>query len=309
MFNEPLYKKRSLGDKMDVTFAFIRENFRMIMTFVVIVSIPFCLILSFILVYDIALKDIRDALINPTYEHYDSLSNVLLIFILFVADMFFITPIGLTFIQQQYKRQKGLSGFKIGEFWRPYFNNFLKTLSMPFSLVTLIVIFVLLIISSNYLSAALLNNNYIDIPFIWVILCYFIFTLFYVSLPAFCVDNNSYFKSLFKSFKYGLNYFFNIFAFSICIFVICMLIFLWEIALASFVLEFRHELIGSTYANHEVAYIISWVIIGIIWIAVCISMNIALVTGTIGMVFQYGHAEDKYENSSLKEKINNFENL
>ena len=84
---------------------------------------------------------------------------------------------------------------------------------------------------------------------------------------------------------------------------------MWEIALVNFISDFRHELIGSTFTNHEVAFIISWVLIGIIWIAVFLSMNMALVVGTIGMTYQYGHIEDKYENTSLKERIKNFENL
>lgn len=308
MFREPLYKKRSLGDKVDVTFAFIRENFRQIMKTAILLSIPFCCILSFTIVYGIAINDVQRAMPDSWYEGDDSTGNTIFSFFTIITDILFIIPLALTYMQQHYNHPGGLSSIKTKALWRPYFKIFLKSLSMPFLQATMIATLIFFIVFIGNFPYSFYYGG-TSIPVGWAILCYLLFLLFYLTLPAYCVDNNSYLKSLEKSFKYCLYYFFNTLAFSFCIFVLCLLIFMWEIALVNFITEFRHELIGSTYINHEVAFIISWIVIGIIWASVLLSMNIALITGTIGMTFQYGHSEDKYENRTLKEKIKNFENL
>ena len=75
MFNEPLFKKRSLGDKIDVTFAFIRHYFWKILKMVSIVSIPFCCILSFIIVYDIAVNDVPEAFSDSWHDTLNSMAG------------------------------------------------------------------------------------------------------------------------------------------------------------------------------------------------------------------------------------------
>ncbi len=295
MFKEPLYQIRNNGDKIDVTFAFVRENFKSVLKSCMLYSLPFSLLLLGLFAYFYVLS---------VWNPYATITNDIrlfiyeILYIAFAIDLIIITPLALTLVDIDYNHG-GLKNKKLKDTWIYFKRNMMKTLAMPFLQIAL---FLVIFHGITFFER---ETNHL----LWMMFAYLILILGSYCLPAFCIGKQTFSKSIQTIATYGIGRFFNTLFFTFIMFIICILIFFWEIMLAAFLIEVAVDFLGTNTTEHIIAYSVFGVVLAFIWIVFTFTINLALITFNIGLVFQYGTAEEKHKNISIKEKIENFENL
>ena len=304
MFREPLYQRRSIGEKMDVTFSFVRENIGPILKSVTLFSLPFCLIITIVSSLTVVHDDLTMSGVEWNFADAIILDQESKIFCLALAlCLLFVVPLSFTLVRLNYSRDGGLKDIKVREIIRSFRQDFVKSLTMPFLQISL---YVLLYLIVKYMTAIYIEGA---AWMFYIILAIISFVMFSMSLPLYCVEGRSYGHSFGNSLAYGITHFWNTLLFAVVTFFICMLTFLWAVMLMELLNEVRPEIIGSSFSQHPVAYIISWIVLTALWAVISLGVSIALSVVCVGISFQMGYLEERNNMYSLIDKINNFENL
>ena len=295
MFNEPFYKARTIGDNIDVTFGFIRENIKTVMKTVMLFSIPICAVMIGMFVFDLIKPED-----NYFFYYQETWSKKDIIYLItLTVDFFLIMPLAPSIININYERKEGTQGIKMKEAWRYIKPNMIKSLKMPIPQIALFLLVACII--------QITNGDYDFIFFAILALC--LFVIFINCMPAYCIGKHPYSTSISKGKKYGFGKFFPILTFALLIILLSSLIYLWEIAALETLDEVGVQFLGTDILGNIVAYIIFWIIMAILWALVSISINIAFLATSIGFAFQYGSFEEKTFHLELKKKIENFDNM
>ncbi len=301
MFKEPFYKERNFGDNIDVTFTFIRENFKTIIKHIIIYSFPFCIIMLALYIYNIISFQQNFFGLPPLFVvSYIPKSITKYIYIIsLLINLFLIMPMALSMIEISYKRENGLKGVRIKDSWKSVRGKIGRANAMPFA--------ILAFAAATALAILTFRSNAIYIGY--TIIFYFIFLILSGSLYAFGIEKKSYFQSLSISFKNGTTRLGGLIIYSFLLFIISLLIFAWELFMFELLTEFGAQLIGTQFSQYSLANILFITLLSAIWTAMMFSFNIAVFMTTVGMAFHYGTMQEKNEHITLKEKIQNFDNL
>ena len=299
MFSEPFYKARTIGDNIDVTFGFIRENFKTVLKTVMVFSIPLCIIIEGLYVFGV-IQTINE---YEPYSWADELSTWktmgIVTLVAIAINLLTIMPLALSLININYNRKGGTEYITMKEAWKYIKPNIGKCFKMPFAQVALFLIFLFIIILTTGKAEFLL----------YALLAVLFFIIMSNCLPAYCIGKHPYSTSMSKGISYGFTKLFVILAFSFIMLIVTSLIFLWEIAAMELLNDLGVEFLGTDVEGNIVAYIVFWLIMAILWALITISINIALTATTVGMAYQYGSFEEKTCHIELKKKIENFDNL
>lgn len=297
MFNEPLYKKRGAGEKLDVVFAFIRENLRTVCRNVLTVAAPFCLLMAFILTFAIIGSDVLNsdlAWLDFLHIENETKDDAIIFISIIIASA--VMPMSFTLVDLHYTRKKGITGLKFKDIWRTFLLNLAKWFMafLPF------------IIFATLLLPVLINAK----ERFWAItLSIIVFFFFEMAPPAFIIGKKSYGASIATTIEYAFSSFWNSLISTILLLLVGTLIFLWEIGTIQIIEDFKYDFIGTNPANNLIAYIIFWLIMMAFYLVLAVSITMAITAVTVGIAFQYGSLEERKNKFELKEKIENFEKL
>ena len=299
MFREPLYIRRSASEKVNITFEFIRENFKPFFRNILIASSPLCIIFAFLMLGNEINENVTGTslawlgfidLKDDTYYK---------IFLLFFYLVFIVVlPMSLTLVQTHYERDGQMTNLKFKDIRITYLFNLVKwfLVSLPMMVILLLVYFGF----SNWESSGI---------FFTVLVSTIVFVVFEMAPPIFIIGRKTYSESLNRSITYGIGRFWNTLLLTIYLVLIAVLVFWWEIALIATVSELKIQLIGSDPSNNLLAYIVYWAIMLFLLFTLTASITLGLSALGVGIAFQYGSLEDRAYLISLKEKVKNFESL
>ena len=300
-----LHKHRNIGEKMNLTFSYIREHQKLLFKSTWLLSLPLVLILTFYSTLNTITTQLEEtpgwlnSIVN--YESVPVWNGTILIVAIFTALL--IIPMVLTIMKQTTGMDKPSGKINIGDIAAEYKSSLLHTIVMPFAPVTLVFLWRPLV--------GWTDNSY-DYFFDHIgttLILFLVFSLISMSLPAYIIDRNKYLTSFFNSIGYSIRYFFAHLWFIFILVLVCLLIGLWLLALLGFLAEYRIDLLGYNPMDHPIAYSVYWTIQGIITAVASYVSIIALIVSTVGISFQYGSITDAEENYSIKRRIENFENL
>lgn len=299
MFREQLYIRRSASEKVNITFEFIRENFKPFFRNILIASSPLCIIFAVLMLGN----EINDNVTGTSLAWLgfielkgDTYNNIFLLF--FYLVFIVVLPMSLTLVQTHYERDGQMTNLKFKDIRITYLFNLVKwfLVSLPMMVILLLVYYGF----SNWESSGI---------FFTVLVSTIVFVVFEMAPPIFIIGKKSYSESLNRSITYGISRFWNTLLLTIYLVLIAVLVFWWEIALIATVSEFKIQLIGSNPANNLLAYIVYWAIMLFLLFALTASITLGLSALGVGIAFQYGSLEDRAHLISLKEKVKTFESL
>ena len=280
---------------MNITFDFIRENFKTVCRNVLVVDAPFCILFAVILLQQQMGKDVWNTKLEwMDFLHIEDSASIFTFFPILTAAA--VMPMAFTLIDLHYTRNGGISGLKFKDVRMPYFLNLAKWFLsfLPF------IIFAVLVIP------VLIKGG----EWFWtIILTGLVFFFFEMAPPAFIIGKKDFGASMGTTIEYAFSYFWNSLFITLLLLMVGVLIFLWEIGAVQAIDEVKHQVIGNSPDGNIVAYIIYWIILLAIFLALAASVALALTALTVGIAFQYGSLEERKHQYVLTEKINNFEKL
>jgi hypothetical protein len=301
MLKEPFYKERKFGDNIDVTFAFIRENFKTIIRHILLYSLPFCIIMIGLYIYNVITYQ-QHHFGMPTLFIYSyipqTITKTIYITSLFI-NLLLIMPMALSMLDINYNRKNGLKDIRIKDTGKSIRCNIRKAMAMPFSILAFAATIALTILTLRT------DGDF----FLHALLSYFVLLFLSGSLTAYCLEKKSYSQSISNSLKNGIKRLGGLIIYSLLLFIISLLIFVWEFFMFELITEFGVQLIGTGFSQNTLANILFITLLSSIWIVIVFSFNIAVFMTTVGMAFHYGTMQEKNEHITLKEKIQNFDNL
>lgn len=297
MFNEPLYRKRSTGEKLNITFDFIRENFPDICRNVIVVALPFCILFAIVFLQAYMSKDVWNtsvAWLDCIHIENSAFSTLYTLFLVLTAAA--VMPMAFTLIDLHYTRDGGIEGLRFRNVRRTYFLNLAKWFLsfLPF------IVFVLLIVP------ILIKGN----QWFWmIVLTIVVFFFCEMAPPAFIIGRKSYGESMGTTIRYAFSHFWNSLIITLLLLFVGVLVFLWEIGAVNVISEYKHTFLGTDPSNNIVAYCFYWLLLLALLLTLSVSVTLAITALSIGIAFQYGSLEERNHRYELKEKIDNFEKL
>lgn len=299
MFKEPLYIRRSASEKVNITFEFIRENFKPFFRNIMIAASPLCIMFAVLTLANEIEDNVADTSLswlgfihmeNDTYDNF---------FLLFLYLGFMVVlPMSLTLVQTHYDRNERLTNLKFKDIRMTYFLNLVK-----WFLVSLPMMLILVLAYYGFSNSGTFGT------FFAIVVSLIIFVIFEMAPPTFILGKETYSESMNRSISYGIGRFWNTLPLTIYLVLLAMLVFLWEIGLIAFITDFKIQLIGSDPGNNLFAYIVYWIILLFLLFALTASIALGLSALGVGIAFQYGSLEDRTHLISLKEKVKTFESL
>ena len=195
MFTEPFYKARTIGDNIDVTFGFIRENIKTVVKTAMLFSIPICVIMEVLYVFNV-IEETADYSYNSyADEAYTWGTMDTIIFMGILVNLIIIMPLALSIININYNRKGGTENITMKEAWKYIKPNLGKSIIMPFSQLALCLVPIFIIIA--------FTGEFRFLTYSFLVFLFFIITA--NSLPAYCIGKHSYSTSISKGFSYGFS--------------------------------------------------------------------------------------------------------
>lgn len=297
MFSEPLYKRRSTGEKLNITFDFLRENFTAVCRNVLVVAAPFCIIFAIVFLQAYMSSDVWNTSmewLNVLHIESSTLTTLRILFPILTAAA--VMPMAFTLIDTHYSHNEGIQGLRFKDLRMTYFLNLSKWFLsfLPFILYALLVV------------PVLIKGN----EWFWmIVLTIIIFFFLEMAPPAFIIGRKKYGESMETTIRYAFSHFWNSLIITLLLLLVGLLVFLWEIGVINVIVEYKGMFLGTVPSNNIVAYAIYWILLLALLLVLSVSVTLAITALSIGIVFQYGSLEERNHRYELKEKIENFEKL
>lgn len=306
------YRERSFGEKLSVSFDFIRENWKPLLKLTTYLMLPLCVIQSFLMnkSMDVSLYGVAEAeslldSINPMLWVYNSC--FLLVAIL---GGILITSLIFALIQAYTEREEGLKGVTLSSLKPKLVHGSLKLLGISLLSILIIVVFYSLVLG----AIALIAPNSEALAVVGMVLATFFILLLALPLilwaPTCLLGGQGIFASLFKAFRIGLLTWGGLFLVILIMGLmssilqgVCALP--WYIAFAVKSL-LSMGVVESGEASSSLGYEFVLYLLGIIEVY---GSYLASIFVWVGIAFHYGHAVEKTDSVKIEEDIENFEKL
>ena len=251
MNENPIFVKRKLGEKMDVSFAFIREHLKMMVRLILPVSLPFAILMALLLtaenIYNDTWRSSHLTLHNAV--DVDKVSTpimyvaIIMAVVLIVPMTFTVMKLACPFHQSRDSKNKDLRFKKI---WVEYLRSIMEFVAITIPYAVFLIAWNLMFKHQDSFMLFLIQYAVIILAVVaWM-----------MAPPAYIVGDTGYGRSIAKGISYGLHHFMNILPFIMVMLVLCILIFLWELGLISFITDFKVQLVGGDVDKHFLAYCI-----------------------------------------------------
>ena len=308
------YRQRTFSEKMNVTFDFIRENWKPLLKYSFYLIMPICLIQtfamnSFILSYFNFIMPLgaTDSSFGGSY------SSNLVGFVLNYGITLFCALIGTAILsglvyammQTYATRTNGLQGATIDDFKENLVRNAWRCLSIIFFLIVICLIVIgfaaLVAVSVSYLSL------FITLPLVFL----FFLCLIPLSLvvPVYLFERDITFLEAFvKAWHLGIKTLLGMLGLIIILSIIS-----YVLQIVTTMPWYLTIIIGGIFsatqeavANQSMLYKVSIYVLGLIQ---SYGSYVASIITIIGLAFQYFHAREKVEGVTIEYNIENFNQL
>jgi len=303
------YRRRDFSEKLNVTFAFIRENWKPLLKYSFYIIMPVCLVQTFAMnSFFSTYIDLMSASAIGTGGFYGSASSVLanygiLIFCMMLGGAI-MSGVIYSMMQTYAKRENRLVDVTLDDFKDNIVRNTWKYLRLLllFTFVYIIILSVMIFLA--YISVYTLALT-IPIFIACIILVIPLMLVFPVSIFE---EKISMIDAIKKSWKLGTATLWGMLGLMIVLYIISSVIqtitmMPWYIA----------EMVGMVFSLSSESMItesfIFKFLLYILGLLQSLGVYISMIIGIIGLAFQYFHAREKVEGVKIESNITNFGNL
>lgn len=293
-----LYAKSSFSDRLNMTFVFIKENYKEIFKYMLYFVLPFCLILSMF-------GDKTMPLLSEKFENYPELSQSLVVrtngLIISIVEAIFGTAFIYLIYAKKYSEaaKQGLWN-DVPTLGKLTVRSLVAFLLMLLPAIILVLPLIFLVVFGGAVLGLL--SLFVIIP-----LMIFIFPTITLFTPVYILENRGVGYSIQKSFKYANSTWGSTFGIYILLSIIAsMLGMLGSIPYLVMEILKNIGMFSGDGINTSVTFLILYNIFQAV--SLFFTFLFSLIT-IVGIMYQYGYAKDKVEHLSEREQIEHFDSL
>ena len=305
------YKTRTFSDKMNITFDFLRENWKPLLKFSVYLILPICLIQAF------AMNSYTRLAFSPnSYMGGDAggyllsfLQSVGLFMIVFVFGCCVLYALVFT-VMIKYEQNNGqIMNITLNEIKPLLIKNFFKM--MRLFLFSVLIFIVLSFVISLFIGLSVAISQWLLIFTIPVTL----FFIFFISIPlclfqpVYIFEDISLFSALRKSFKYGISFWGSTFVI-VLVFTLLASIVSGVAGIPWTIIIFLESMLTITDQSLGTEPSIMFQFLSYIFgIIQSYGIYLSYIISAIAIAFHYFHIKEKKEGVTVNINIQNFERL
>ena len=303
------YRQRTFTEKMNATFAFIRENWKPLLKYSFYLIMPLCLVQTF------AMNSFFDTYVNlmtgsalGTGSFSGSLSSVVANYSIWIFCMLLggaiMSGVIYSMMQTYAKRENRLINVTLDDFKDNIVRNTWKYLR-----IFLLFIFAYIIILSIMVLMAFISGYTLIITIPIFITCMLLVIPLMMVFPISIFEEKiSFTGAILKAWKLGTSTLWGMLGFIIVLNIISSVIqtitmMPWYIA----------EMVGMVFSLTSESMIAQSVIfkfaVYILGLLQSFGMYVSMIIGIIGLAFQYFHAREKVEGITIESNISHFDEL
>lgn len=300
----PFYVKRPFGEKMNASFDFIKQNWKVMLKYITYMVLPICMLQS------LSLNNFMRMMYNPELMEEIASGDIaqLLAFFFEMLILIGFSLIGVsvvaglvfTFLKLYNEREEGLEGITYSDFKSLFWRNIGRYLLLGLASIVVVTAIVLVVVFTSYIS---LYTLWITIPLI-------IATTIAMSLwvPIYLFEKIGVFEAFFKSMRLGFATWGGTFLIALVMGFISGI--LRGVLSAPLSINYAIQSILSysdTFSNTpSIADNVLMFLFGVLSL---FGSYIGFVFTQIGISYQYAHANETVSGVSVESDIDNFENL
>ena len=303
------YHQRTFSEKMNVTFEFIRENWKPLLKYSFYLITPICLIQSFAMnsFFSTSLGMSLNSEVESAFgsSMYSIFANYGVMLLCMMIGTIIMTAFTYAMMQTYATRENRLQDVNLNDFKGTLTKNIWKYIIIIF---VMIIAFISMSFGLSFLtvilsSAALLFTAFFFLVFIILLVPMIMIIPTYIFERDIIITN-----AIKKALNLGFTTFWSMLGFFIVLYII------------SFVIQtlvaipwFLTVVIGTTFSiasestmNQSIIFKFAMYILGLIQ---SFGTYISMIIGLIGLAFQYFHAREKVEGITIESNISNFDEL
>lgn len=300
------YRVRTFSEKLNITFDYLRENWRVILRFSLYLILPLCIFQAFALnsyvsTYMELMKDpddakdfvIRFALQGGTYALFSMIGNMILSSFIY----------GLMHVYDH--RTERLTELTFGEFK----GTFLRFLGKCFRLVLFYSAIMILVGGLIGGLAAWSPWTLVVTLLLFAVGILIVMSPIMLFTPMYLFEDRPFFETLQRAFRYGMSFWFEIFGI-LFIFGLIGGIISTLTNLPWYMVFVVSQLFTLTSPDSGIDQSLWYqLLVYVLGIIQSYGYYIAQIVGMIGLAFEYFHIREKREGVTVETEISNFANL
>ena len=304
------YRQRTFSEKMNVIFAFIRENWKPLLKYSFYLIMPVCLLQSF------AMSSMLGIAFNAGFKAGAGSDNLFgsslttffgsygVLMFCFMTGSCILSGLVYAMMQTYAVRENRLQDVTLNDFKYLFFKNAWKYIRL---MVAIIVVFVMIVLLMGLLAYISTWSLIATIPLMLV--CVLVMIPLMLIIPVYIFERDITFTGAFrKAWKLGMATLGGMIGLMIVLYFISS-----AIQTVTMLPWYMLTIIGSIFSvtsesamNQSVIYKFSQYVLGLIQ---SYGMYVSSIIGVIGLAFQYFHAREKVEGVAIESNISNFSNL
>ena len=298
------YRQRTFSEKLNTTFAFIRENWKPLFKYSFYLIMPVCLIQTFAmnsLIIDAATYSASGA---PSGAMYSFIANYGILFLCAIIGMAVMSGMIYAMMQTYSTRENGLIDVTLNDFKGYLTKNITKHITLFF---LLFFIYILSVVIMGLLAYISLISLALTIPMLFAVVILII--LMAMLLPVYIFERDiTLIDAVKKAWKFGVTTFWGMLGLMFVLYMISSVIqtvtmMPWYITvLVGSILSVSSE----AMITQSIFYKFAIYLLGLIQ---SFGMYISMTIGLIGLAFQYFHAREKVEGVTIETNISHFDEL
>ncbi len=297
------YKERTFSEKFDDTFAFIRQNFRILMKYSCYTFLPFAMLAGFGINSMIDLTETYGRVSNASFDNEQILPLLLscaCVLPIYIGYLLFHDVV-YSLIQLYNERENGLVDAEWVDI-KPYFTKNLGKL-IVFGITFVIILFVIALAMGG-LAVVATPTLFITIPaFIVLLICMVQWLAVYV------YDERNIFDALTTSIRYGWNTFGGMLGLGIVMTIIGYIV-SSIISVPWSVLMFVKAYLSTQEANIALSdnfvFQIFYYVFAVLYL---FGSSLVSILSIVAISYQYAHSAEKLDGISIDDDIERFEEI
>jgi len=305
-----LYRERTLSDKLNDTFGFIRDNWQVMLKFSVYLLLPLCMVAA---VFTNSFMDGSLAELTGESNIWQNPVVASLSYLLSGVCSVVLAALLFALVQLYMKRANGLEDLTFQELRDPLINNVGKIIvqAILFFVVFVILIFGLVILESIIFLLLNVGGSVVFLLAMVSILGIMVLLLpLQMVVPTYLLEENiGVFDSFKKGYRLGWHTWGSLFLLTLVFVIISSLLsmlFVMPRFAVYFYDIFMAEKQGGGYANPSMLVSFGHYLLTVIYL---FGSSVVSVVMWLGIIFHYGHAAEKVDGMATDQAIEDFEEL
>ena len=303
------YRQRTFTEKMNVTFDFIRENWKPLLKYSFYLIMPVCLVQTFAInSFFSTYMDLIARTASFTGGFYEPLYRIIgsygVLFICITIGMSILSGLIYEMMQTYAVRENGLMGITLNDFK----DNLIKKIwrCLILSLISIFVtIFVIVVMAVLAFISTITLILTVPLFLAFIILCVPIMLI----LPIYLFEENiDIIDTVKKAWKLGVATIWGMLGLMIVLYILSSVI-NTVTTMPWYITQFIRMVFSVSSEFSSTQPVIFNFIVYILGLIQSLGMYISMIIILVGLAFQYFHAREKVEGISIESNISNFDEL